>query len=101
MVRQDQTSDVQLHIGESRDSPTCNCTSEFASRPGMTIANFNHAPAKNALSALAVASGFSSVRKRPESIGAPETSVAQFLQVSSGVAADLAMPASPHSASTG
>ncbi len=51
--------------------------------------------------ALAVASGFSSVRKWPESTGAPPTLVAHCFQVSSGVAAALAMPASPHSASIG
>ena len=45
--------------------------------------------------------GFSSVRKCPESTGAPDTLVAQVFQVSSGVAAALAMPASPHSASIG
>jgi hypothetical protein len=29
MARQRQTSDVQLHIGESRDSQMCKSTSEF------------------------------------------------------------------------
>ena len=48
-----------------------------------------------------MAAGFSSVRKWPESIGMPETLVAQLFQVSSGVAAALAMPASPHNASIG
>src|ERR1700732_2343995 len=35
----DQTSDAQLRIGESRDSPMCNCTSECdaSHRPGMTV----------------------------------------------------------------
>src|SRR5690349_6326861 len=60
-----------------------------------------HPAAKNALSAFAVAAGFSSVRKWPESTGTPETLVAQLFQVSSGVAAAVAMPASPHSASIG
>src|SRR5258708_11234465 len=34
----DQTADVQLHIGESRDSPMRNCALGFAAtrRPGMT-----------------------------------------------------------------
>jgi hypothetical protein len=38
MVRKDQTSDVQLHIGEVRPSQMCSCTSEFdaSHRPGMT-----------------------------------------------------------------
>jgi hypothetical protein len=50
MVREHQTSDAQLRIGESRDSPMCNCTSQFDAelvigprfartrwhRPGMT-----------------------------------------------------------------
>jgi hypothetical protein len=47
MVRQHQTSDAQLRIGESRDSPMCNCTSEFdaSHRPGMT-GKKNHAPQK-------------------------------------------------------
>jgi len=35
-------SDVQLHIEEPRDSPTCNCTSEFDAvhRPGMTFGRY-------------------------------------------------------------
>ena len=45
--------------------------------------------------------GASSVRKCPESTGAPLTFVAHLFQVSSGVAAALAMPVSPHSASIG
>ena len=56
---------------------------------------------KNPRNNFAVCTGFSSVRKCPESTGEPVTLVAQFFHVSSGVAAALAIPASPHNASMG
>src|SRR6185437_15853294 len=62
---------------------------------------FQGAAVRNSRSSFAVWSGFSSVKKCPESTGAPETSVAHFFQVSSGVAAARATPASPHNASIG
>ena len=60
-----------------------------------------HAARKNSRNNFAVTSGFSSVRKCPESTGAPLTFVAHFFHVSSGVVAAVATPASPHSASIG
>src|SRR6266536_2373926 len=60
-----------------------------------------HAWAKNASSAAAVARGFSSARKCPESIALPSTFSAHSRQTFSGAAVSLGMPAEPHSASSG
>src|SRR6185295_368602 len=58
----------------------------------------NHA-ARNSSIAATVASGFSSVRKCPESIGLPVAPGVQFFQISSGPPVSLAMPTPPQSAS--
>src|SRR4029079_13240946 len=52
----------------------------------------NHA-ARNSSMAAAVASGFSSVRKWPESTGLPVAPGAHFFQMASGPPVSLAMPA--------
>src|SRR5262249_2579341 len=57
--------------------------------------------ARNSSIAAAVASGFSSVRKWPESIGLPAAPGAHFFQISSGPPVSLAMPTPPHSARSG
>src|SRR5579872_1242822 len=58
-------------------------------------------PAKNDNSASAVASGFSSVRKCPESMGPPRTSSAHWRQILSGPPVSFGIPAAPHNASSG
>src|SRR5262249_288531 len=60
-----------------------------------------HPARKNSRSNFAVTSGFSSVRKCPEATGEPVTFVAHCFHVSSGVAAAVAIPTSPHKASIG
>src|SRR5262249_4923040 len=60
-----------------------------------------HAPPKKARSAAAVACGFSSARKWPESIARPSTLSAHSRQIFSGPSVSLGMPAEPQSASIG